>query len=139
MLKMIQPLFNLASACSCCKCTMVKKNHRSSSRLHCPIPMEQELHGIKKYLHVYMYNVCMLTGMRAFFKKLRTGGRPKIVQHTGGHYSQYVNHLMKASHHVLSCNAPGMKPPPVSDTNNLSVWIISGVHCALRFLTSLWS
>ena len=67
------------------------------------------------------------------FDKLRKGGRPKTVQHTRGHYSQYANHLIRHIEGIspLSLNAPGMQPPPVSNTNNLSV--LDHLRCPLCF------
>lgn len=55
------------------------------------------------------------------------------MKHSGGHYSQYANHLIRHIEHIspISLNAPGMQPPPVSDTNNLSV--LDHLRCPLCF------
>ena len=53
---------------------------------------------------------CMLTGWHIklqvceYFKKLRVGGRPKTVQHPGGHYSQYANHLIRHIEGISQCS-----------------------------------
>eukprot|EP00731_Ephydatia_muelleri_P020662 Em0013g389a len=67
------------------------------------------------------------------FEKLRKGGRPKTVQHPGGHYSQYANHLIRHIEGIspLSLNAPGTQAPSVSDNNNLSV--LDHLRCPLCF------
>ena len=54
-------------------------------------------------------------------KKLRADERPETVQHPGGHFSQYANHLIKHIEGILptSLNVLGIRPQAVSNTNHL--------------------
>ncbi|KAL5467432.1 hypothetical protein EMCRGX_G031654 [Ephydatia muelleri] len=124
MLKKIQPLFHLASA------VVASVQWIKESLQQLKVCLKDAPLSHSNGATTCSNENCMVC---EHFEKLRKGGRPKTVQHPGGHYSQYANHLIRHIDSIspLSLNAPGTQPPSVSDNNNLPV--LDHLRCPLCF------